>query len=133
MSKSLDNHIELAATPKETISRIKTMFTDPARVTRDIPGNPDICNVFSMHKIFSKPEEIEMVNTECRRAGIGCVDCKKIYAKNLNENLEPFRQRREEFARKPDQVWAILDDGAKRASEVAKKTMAEVRAAIGLP
>ncbi len=133
MSKSLDNHIELAATPKETVSRIKTMFTDPARVTRDIPGNPDICNVFSMHKIFSKPEEIEMVNTECRRAGIGCVDCKKIYANNLNESLAPFRERRAEFDQKPDQVWAILDDGARRASEVARKTMAEVRAAIGLP
>jgi tryptophanyl-tRNA synthetase len=133
MSKSLDNHIELAATPKETSDRIKTMFTDPARVTRDIPGNPDICNVFSMHKIFSKPEEIEMINVECRRAGIGCVDCKKIYANNLNENLEPFRERRAGFAQKPDQVWDILDDGARRASEVAKKTMAEVRAAIGLP
>ncbi|MHC1782998.1 MAG: tryptophan--tRNA ligase [Anaerolineaceae bacterium] len=133
MSKSLDNHIELAATPKETSDRIKTMFTDPARVTRDIPGNPDICNVFSMHKIFSKPEEVEMVNLECRRAGIGCVDCKKIYAKNLNENLQPFRDRRAEFAQNPGNVWAILDDGAVRAREVARKTMAEVRAAIGLP
>jgi tryptophanyl-tRNA synthetase len=133
MSKSLDNHIELAATPKETSERIKTMFTDPARVTRDIPGNPDICNVFSMHKIFSKPEEVEMVNVECRRAGIGCVDCKKIYANNLNETLQPFRDRRAEIAQNPDNVWAILEDGANRARQVAQKTMAEVRAAIGLP
>jgi tryptophanyl-tRNA synthetase len=133
MSKSLDNHIELAATPEETTKRIKTMFTDPARVTRDIPGNPDICNVFSMHKIFSKPEEIEMVHTECARAGIGCVDCKKLYAKNLNESLAPFRERRAEFAKDPDKVWAILEDGANRARVIAQQTMKEVRTAIGLP
>lgn len=133
MSKSLDNHLELAATPKETTARIMTMFTDPARTTRSIPGNPDICNVFSMHKIFSKPEEIEMVNVECRRAGIGCVDCKKIFAKNLNDYLQPFRDRREEIAQRPDDVWAILDDGAQRARVIAEKTMTEVRAAIGLP
>jgi tryptophanyl-tRNA synthetase len=133
MSKSLDNHLELAATPKETTARIMTMFTDPARTTRSIPGNPDICNVFSMHKIFSKPEETEMVNVECRRAGIGCVDCKKIFAKNLNDYLQPFRDRREEIAQRPDDVWAILDDGAQRARVIAEKTMTEVRAAIGLP
>ena len=115
MSKSLNNHLELAATPKETTARIMTMFTDPARTTRSIPGNPDICNVFSMHKIFSKPEEIEMINIECRRAGIGCVDCKKIFAKNLNDYLQPFRDRRAEFEKRPDDVWAILEDGAKRA------------------
>ncbi len=133
MSKSLDNHIELAATPKETTQRIMTMFTDPARVTRDIPGNPDICNVFSMHKIFSKPDEVEMVHRECARAGIGCVDCKKLYAKNLNENLEPFRQRRAEIAQNPEAVWEILKDGAERAKVIARQTMAEVRSAIGLP
>lgn len=133
MSKSLNNHLELAATPKETTARIMTMFTDPARVTRSIPGNPDICNVFSMHKIFSKPEEIEMVNVECRRAGIGCVDCKKIFAKNLNDYLQPFRDRRAEFEKRPDDVWAILEDGAQRARLIAEKTMTEVRTAIGLP
>lgn len=133
MSKSLDNHIELASTPKETTQRIMTMFTDPARTTRSIPGNPDICNVFSMHKIFSSKEEVEMVNTECRKAGIGCVDCKKMFARNLNENLEPFRQRRAEIAEKPDAVWAILDDGANRARVIARQTMEEVRDAIGLP
>jgi tryptophanyl-tRNA synthetase len=133
MSKSLNNHIELAATPEETEKRVLTMVTDPARIRRTDPGNPDVCNVFSFHKMFSSADEIAMVNTECRRAGIGCVDCKKLMAKNLNAALVPFRARREEFARKPDEVWDTLNDGARRASVIAEKTMEEVRAAIGLP
>ena len=133
MGKSLNNHLELAATPEETTKRVMTMVTDPARKLRTDPGNPDICNVFSFHKIFSSPDEIEMVNTECRRAGIGCVDCKKLMARNLNKSLEPFRAKRSELDRNPQHVWDILDDGARRASVIAKETMAEVRAAIGLP
>jgi tryptophanyl-tRNA synthetase len=133
MSKSLNNHIELASTPEETEKRVLTMVTDPARIRRTDPGNPDVCNVFSFHKMFSSSDEISMVNTECRRAGIGCVDCKKLMAKNLNASLVPFRTRREEFARKPDEVWDALNDGANRASILAEKTMEEVRAAIGLP
>jgi len=133
MSKSLNNHIELAATPEETQKRVMTMVTDPARIRRTDPGNPDVCNVFSFHKVFSSPEEVQMVNVECRRAGIGCVDCKKLMAKNLNANLEPFRARRAEFAKDEKAVWDILDDGAKRARVIAEKTMEEVHAAVGLP
>ncbi len=133
MSKSLDNHIELAATPEETTKRVMQMVTDPARIKRTDPGNPDVCNVYSMHKIFSSEEEINMVNVECRRAGIGCVDCKKLFAKNLNAHLEPFRARRAEIAQKPDAVWDILHDGAKRARVIAEGVMGEVREAIGLP
>ncbi len=133
MSKSLNNHIELAATPEETRQRVMQMVTDPQRVRRSDPGNPDVCNVFSMHKVFSTPEQVEMVNTECRRAGIGCVDCKKLFAENLNNHLRPFRQRREEFARNPDYVWDVLKDGAQRARQIAEATMVEVRQAIGLP
>jgi tryptophanyl-tRNA synthetase len=133
MSKSLDNHIELGASPEETQKRVMSMVTDPQRQRRSDPGNPDVCNVFTFHKIFSTPEEVEMVNTECRRAGIGCVDCKRMMAKNLNANLEPFRARRAEIDRKPQQVWDVLDDGAQRARTIAEKTMQEVRAAIGLP
>ncbi|NTV37304.1 MAG: hypothetical protein HGA53_10155 [Anaerolineaceae bacterium] len=73
-----------------------------------------------------------MVETECRNAGIGCVDCKKLFAKNLNENLAPFRERRAEFEAHPDDVFDVLNDGATRASDLAEKTMVEVRAAIGL-
>ncbi len=131
MSKSLNNHIELAATPEETTRRVMQMVTDPARIRRTDPGNPDVCNVFSMHKIFSSPEEIDMVNVECRRAGIGCVDCKKLLAKNLNAHLEPFRARRAELDKNPDYIWDVLADGAKRARVLAEETMVEVRSAIG--
>lgn len=132
MSKSLDNHIELAATPEETTQRVMQMVTDPQRIRRSDPGNPDVCNVFSMHKIFSTPEQVAEIDVECRRAGIGCVQCKQLYAKNLNANLAPFRQRRAEFDQKPDQVWDILHDGRDRAKVIASQTMHEVREAIGL-
>jgi len=133
MSKSLNNHIELAATPQETTQRVMEMVTDPARIRRSDPGNPDVCNVFSMHKVFSSPEEVAMVNVECRRAGIGCVDCKKIFAKNLNARLEPFRGRRAELSKDPNYVTDVLDNGARRARAIAEKTMAEVHQAVGLP
>jgi tryptophanyl-tRNA synthetase len=133
MSKSLDNHIELAATPEETVKRVMSMVTDPQRQRRTDPGRPEVCNVFSFHKIFSSPEEVQMVDTECRRAGIGCVDCKRLMAKNLNAHLEPFRTRRAEIGSQPQHVWDVLDDGARRAGAIAEKTMEAVRSAIGLP
>ena len=133
MSKSLDNHIELAATPEETVKRVMSMVTDPQRQRRTDPGRPEVCNVFSFHKIFSSPEEIQMVDTECRRAGIGCVDCKRLMAKNLNAHLEPFRARRAEIGSHPQHVWDVLDDGARRAGAIADQTMEAVRSAIGLP
>ena len=133
MSKSQDNQIELASSPEETLQRILKMVTDPQRVRRNDPGNPDVCNVFSFHKFFSSQQDIDLVNLECRRAGIGCVDCKRLMAKNLNSHLEPFHQRREEFARNTDYAWDVLRDGALRARVIAQQTMQEVRAAIGLP
>lgn len=133
MSKSLNNHIELAATPQETSARVMQMVTDPQRIRRSDPGNPDVCNVYSLHKVFSSKEEVEYVNVECRRAGIGCVDCKKMLARNLNAHLEPFRTRRAEIGSDPQAVWDILRDGQQRAQAIARQTMQEVRAAIGLP
>lgn len=133
MSKSLNNHIELAATPEETEKRVMTMVTDPQRKRRDDPGDPDVCNVFTLHKIFSPSEEVEMINSECRSAGIGCVDCKRRLAHNLNAHLEPFRARRADLAQKPDRIMEILHDGASRANVLADETMALVRDAIGLP
>jgi tryptophanyl-tRNA synthetase len=133
MSKSLNNHIELASTPEETTARVREMVTDPARMKRTDPGNPDVCNVYSMHKIFSPAEEVEMVNVECRRAGIGCVDCKKRLAANLNMHLEPFREKRAQLAACPGDVHDVLNDGGKRARVIAQKTMQEVREAIQLP
>ena len=133
MGKSLNNHIELASTPEETGQRVMQMVTDPARLRRNDPGNPDVCNVFSMHKIFSSAEEVETINRDCRTAALGCVDCKKLFAKNLNKSLEPFRAKRAEIASKPEQVWDILHDGAKRARTLAEQTMQEVREAVQLP
>ena len=133
MSKSLNNHIELAATAEETQQRVMQMVTDPQRQRRSDPGRPEVCNVFSMHKIFSPAEEVAMIDTECRRAGIGCVDCKKRFAANLNANLAPFRQRRVELAKDPAYVQGVLDDGARRARLIAEQTMVEVRQAVGLP
>ncbi len=132
MSKSLNNHIELAATPQETTQRVMSMVTDPQRMRRTDPGNPDICNVFSMHKIFSTPEEVAHINTECRKAGIGCVDCKRLLAKNMNMHLEPFRDRRSGLNQNPGYIWDVLHEGAQRARQIAEATMVEVRDAIGL-
>ncbi len=133
MSKSLNNDIELAATAEETSAIIMKMVTDPQRLRRTDPGNPDVCNVFSLHKVFSTPEEVENINVECRKAGIGCVDCKKLLAKNMNEYFAPLRAKREEFVKDDSGTWDMLYDGAKRAEVIAEATMAEVRAAVGLP
>jgi tryptophanyl-tRNA synthetase len=133
MSKSLNNHIELAYTPQETTSRVMQMVTDPQRQRRSDPGNPDVCNVFALHKVFSSADEVAMIDVECRRAGIGCVQCKQLFAKNLNEGLAPFRARRAELGADPQKVWDVLDDGQKRASVIARQTIREVKEAIGLP
>ncbi|MFM8322918.1 MAG: tryptophan--tRNA ligase [Chloroflexota bacterium] len=133
MSKSLNNHIELASTAEETSGRVMQMVTDPQRMRRSDPGRPEVCNVFSMHKIFSSTEEVASIDGECRKAGIGCVQCKQLLAKNMNASLSPFRARREELNRCPEDVWDILADGQKRASAIAQQTMSEVRQAIGLP
>ena len=133
MGKSLNNHIELAGTPEETIKRVMSMVTDPQRARKTDPGNPDVCNVFSLHKVFTPSAEVESINVECRRAGIGCVECKQRFAGHLNAHLEPFRARRAEIGRQPDRVWDVLNDGAGRARSIAEVTMRDVRDAVGLP
>ncbi len=133
MGKSLNNHIELAATPEETRKRVMSMVTDPQRARKTDPGNPDVCNVFSLHKVFSPAEEVAAINVDCRTAGIGCVECKQRFAANLNTHLEPFRARRAEIGANPDHVWDVLHDGARRARVIAEETMISVRAAVGLP
>jgi tryptophanyl-tRNA synthetase len=134
MSKSLNNQIEIASTPEEITKQVMTMVTDPARQYRTDPGHPEICNVFSLHKFFA-PEagRIEQIEAECRQGTIGCVEHKKEFARDLAEYFAPFRARREEFAADPDYVWDILADGAERAQAIAGETIAEVKAAAGLP
>ena len=132
MSKSLDNHLELAATPEETARRVMTAFTDPQRITRDIPGRPEVCNVYSLHKIFSPANEVSAVYDECTTAQRGCVDCKRHLASSINNYLEDLRERRREYQQRPDYVRDVLADGAKRARAIARDTIEEVYQKMGL-
>ena len=132
MGKSENNHIELALTPEETNKVVSTMVTDPQRVRRTDPGNPDVCNVFTLHKYFSTDDKVAAINTECRKADIGCVDCKRILSNAINEHLDPFRESRAELSRNPQYIWDILHDGADRARKIARNTIAEVKSAIGI-
>jgi tryptophanyl-tRNA synthetase len=132
MSKSFGNAILLSDAAQTVSSKAADMMTDPARKRRRDPGNPDICPVFDHHKIFSPREVIDRVNTECRTAEIGCVDCKKLMARHLNDFLAPIQERRKVYEDKPDKVWEVLEDGTSRARKVAQATMAEVRTAVKL-
>jgi tryptophanyl-tRNA synthetase len=133
MSKSLNNHIELALTDEETTARVMTMVTDPQRTHRNIPGRPEICNVYTLHRTFTPAAEVVQIELDCRGAKLGCVDCKKKLAAGINAHLAGFRQRRLALAQKPDYIWDVLADGARRANAIADQTMEEVRAAVGLP
>jgi tryptophanyl-tRNA synthetase len=131
MSKTLGNDIELAATPQETEKRILTAFTDPERRYRSDPGHPEVCNVFKLHHFFNS-DRVDEIENECRKAGIGCVDCKKFLAKGINTSLEPFRERRTTLASNPSYVLDVLTDGARRAHAIAEMTIREVREKVGL-
>ncbi len=132
MSKSLNNHLDLAAEPEETARRVATAFTDPQRLRRTDPGRPEVCNVYSLHKIFSTPQEVATVYEECTTAQRGCVDCKRHLAANINAFLEPMRERRRELQSRPGYVREVLEDGAKRARAIAQNTMQEVFKKMGL-
>jgi len=132
MSKSYANAIFLTDGPEVVSKKLATMVTDPARKRRSDPGNPDVCPVFDLHKIFSAPETLDRVNRECRTAGIGCLDCKKLVAGHLNAFLAPIQERRKPYEQNPQKVWDILEDGTERARKVARETMAEVRQAVNL-
>jgi len=134
MSKSLNNHIELAASPEEILKRVMTMVTDPARQYRTDPGHPEVCNIYHLHKHFlPDPEAIEQIDADCRSATIGCVEHKKWFARDLADYFTPFRARRAELAADPDHVWDVLADGAARARVIAADTLAEVKEKVGLP
>ena len=130
MSKSYDNAIFLTDTDEEINEKVDQMITDPQRARRNDPGNPDICNVFSFHEIYSEIETTEKINSECRSADIGCVDCKKIMAANLNKGLAPVKAKRRELASDVEKVKEIMVEGNKRARLIAEKTMEEVREAV---
>ena len=131
MSKSLGNHIELAASPDETRKKVMGAVTDPQRMRKTDPGRPEVCNVFSLHKQFN-PDKIEDIADQCRTAQRGCVDCKHMLADGINDALEPFRERRRQLAERPTYLREVLDDGARRASVIARETLEEVKEKMGL-
>ena len=130
MSKSYGNTIGLTASADEIRALTMTMFTDPNRIRRKDPGNPDICNLFQFHKLFSDEATIARVDHECRTAQIGCVDDKKLLAEIMVEKLRPIRERREQIDRDPSVVWDALREGNARARERAAETLALVRSAM---
>jgi tryptophanyl-tRNA synthetase len=132
MSKSYGNAIFLSDSEEETEKKLRPMITDPARVRRTDPGDPAKCPVFTLHKVYSPAETLKEMDAGCRSAGIGCIDCKKILAGNLNGDLAPLRGRRRELAAHPDRVREILEDGNTRARAAAVETMKAVRDAVRL-
>ena len=132
MSKSIGNHLEIAATPEETVQKVMTAVTDPARQFRKDPGHPEVCNVFKLRQYFVA-FGMEELAAQCRSAQIGCVECKRGLAEGINQALEPLRERRAVFAAKPKEVDEILEDGARRARSIARDTMAQVRQHMNLP
>jgi tryptophanyl-tRNA synthetase len=132
MSKSYGNAIFLSDSVETVASKVATMITDPQRMRKSDPGNPDICNVYDFHKLYSPAEVTAEVNRRCRSADIGCVECKQLMAKHLNAFLDPIRTRRRYYEERPDRVQEIITAGSDKAREAARRTMEEVRAAIKL-
>jgi tryptophanyl-tRNA synthetase len=132
MSKSYGNTIGLREAPDEVAKKLKAMQTDPARVRRSDPGDPDKCPVFDLHRLYSSEETLKWVVTGCRTAGIGCLECKKPLIDRVLAELEGFRARAKEYEDNRDLVRGIAADGCEKAREAARETMHEVRAAMGL-
>ncbi len=131
MSKQLGNDIELALSDEETIERVMTAVTDPARRYRNDPGHPEICNIYRLHGYFN-PFRLDEIADQCRSAQIGCVDCKMLLAQEINSALKPFRERRATLATKPKHIADVLADGAERAQVIARETLREVKEKMGL-
>ncbi len=132
MSKSYNNAIFLADSPQEVAAKVSTMVTDPNRARRKDPGNPDICNVFEFHRLYSPPAVSAEIDPACRKADIGCVECKKRMAEYLIAALEPIREKRMALEADPKIVSDIIVEGSRKARIVAASTMEEVRSALGL-
>ncbi|MEO6066850.1 MAG: tryptophan--tRNA ligase [Gemmatimonadales bacterium] len=131
MSKSLGNTVGLLDEPEVIWEKLRPALTDPARKTKKDPGNPEICNIFSLHKHFSPPTTVAEVDQKCRTAGWGCLDCKKVLADNMSAAFAPMRERAAALQQTPETVDAVLAAGAERARGLAKVTMATVRQRMG--
>lgn len=132
MSKSYGNAVFLSDSPEEVDRKLSRMMTDPARVKRTDPGEPEKCPAFQLHKIYCTPEELDFVAKGCRTAGIGCLECKKIMIKHVIDDLAPFREKRAQLEKRPEIVQDVLQAGHEAAQEQASKTMSEVRETLGL-
>lgn len=131
MSKSLGNTVGLLDSPEEIWKKLRPALTDPARVTKNDPGNPDICNVYTLHKHFSPPETVAEVAVNCRGARWGCIDCKKVLAENMARTLAPIRERAAALNADPAVVDGTLAEGAAKASAEAGRTLVEVKKRMG--
>lgn len=132
MSKSYGNTIALREPPEQVERKLRTMPTDPARVRRSDPGDPEKCPVWQFHRVYSDDEVKDWVQKGCRTAGIGCLDCKQPIIDAIQSELKPIRERVQEYARHPEEVQRIIKEGSEAAREVARETMVEVRQAMGL-
>jgi tryptophanyl-tRNA synthetase len=130
MSKSYDNSIYISDRGKILQHKVSSMFTDPQRMRKKDPGNPEICNVFTFHGLYSSPDQVKEIDAACRKAEIGCTDCKKILAKHIAEALGPVHERMDYYVSHIDEINAIIEDGNNKARKIARKTMDEVRAAV---
>jgi tryptophanyl-tRNA synthetase len=132
MSKSYGNTIELGDSPETIRKKVGTMLTDPQRIRRNDPGRPEICPVFGYHRRYSPPDLVAQVDSDCRTAQIGCVDCKAQMASHLITALEPIRESRRAYENRPQDVFDILVEGSKKAQRSARATMRQVRKAMGM-
>jgi tryptophanyl-tRNA synthetase len=132
MSKSLNNAIGLLEPPEVIWEKLRTAVTDVNRQRRSDPGNPDKCNIFTMHQAFSKPDQVSYIDQNCRNAGIGCIECKEILFKNMMAELEPIQSRVKEMNEKPEYIVDVLKSGASRCKAIVKDVMDEVRTKIGV-
>ncbi len=132
MSKSLGNTVGLLESKESVWEKLRPAVTDPARVRRTDPGNPDVCNIFQLHRAFSPEATVAEVDRQCRSAGWGCIDCKKVLHASMEVELAPIRARGAELLEQPDVVAQVLGDGAEKARRVARATMGEVRERMGL-
>ena len=132
MSKSLGNTIGIQEDAESIWQRLRPAVTDPARVKKTDPGTPEKCNIYSLHQHFSSADTVANVATNCRSAGWGCLDCKKVLSENVASAFAPMRERAAELKADPQPLLEILQDGAQRARAVAQETMKEVRERMGL-
>ncbi len=132
MSKSMGNTIGLLESKDEIWAKLRPAVTDPKRIKRTDPGTPEVCNIYHLHKAFSPPETVEHVANMCRTAAWGCIDCKKVLAESMEQELAPIRGRAEELRANPKRVVDVLSAGAARCEKIAKQTMRDVRERMGL-